>query len=104
MKLRHLESIDIRQTVDDAPADTQIWRALTKPAPALQGPWAEAPAPRQLRLIEMTYLVFFKCRKSRRARWVWHIWGHDSRNLLGLEECLGRRARNDAHARDFHVR
>jgi hypothetical protein len=56
MKLRHLESFDIRQTVDDAPADAQKWRPLTKPAPALQGPWAEAPAPRQLHLIEMTYV------------------------------------------------
>jgi hypothetical protein len=54
MKLCHLESFDIRQTVDDAPADSQKWRALTKPAPALQGTWAEAPAPSQLHLIEMS--------------------------------------------------
>ena len=52
MDIRALELVDVGYAISDLAAELEIDRTLAQPAPALQCSWRQAPAARQLLLIE----------------------------------------------------
>ena len=54
MKLVGFVVLDILEPVDDTATDLEVGRSCLKPAPPFEGAGAQAPAPREMNLIEMS--------------------------------------------------